>query len=160
MALFHVLAPFVCGKIFEKRRVDQHKRMQLILVPHWLLSPSSAHHCSRPYHCRPMIIPFGPLWTGFSKRSTRVRCHCSVVHGMWERCTDSFKQSRIATLLRVQCQSGEVAHPPKGHLRRQYSTNSIRVPMKTTATRIRPRLTVPPHCSSSCHPGPRVSSLL
>jgi hypothetical protein len=47
MALVVVLAPFVCGRSLKKRRVDQHKRMQLILEPRWLVPPSSAH-CNRP----------------------------------------------------------------------------------------------------------------
>jgi len=46
----HGLAPFVCGRSLKKRRVDQHKRMQLILEPRWLVPPPSAH-CNRPLHC-------------------------------------------------------------------------------------------------------------
>jgi hypothetical protein len=60
MALFHVLARFVCGRSLRKRRVDQHKRMQLILGPRWLLSPSPIL-CSRTYPPDPIEVVSDPL---------------------------------------------------------------------------------------------------
>jgi hypothetical protein len=48
MAFRKLLALFISGGSSEKRRVDLHKRMQLIPEPRWPLSPSSAYCNRRP----------------------------------------------------------------------------------------------------------------
>jgi hypothetical protein len=69
MALGHGLAPFVCGRSVKKRRVDQHKRMQLILEPRWLVPPSSAH-CNRPCDAQSELVlsPFSQRLSGSTAR--------------------------------------------------------------------------------------------
>jgi hypothetical protein len=78
MASSHVLAPFVCGRSLRKRRVDQHKRMQLILGPRWLVPPLSAL-CNRPPLTQ-WLLAVCLFCRGFEKHSTRVSCHRSVTH--------------------------------------------------------------------------------
>jgi hypothetical protein len=117
----HGLAPFVCGRSLKKRRVDQHKRMQLIPEPRWLVPPPSAHS-NRPlpnekHPCRPLET---------TSRSTAREPDDTAAHHMafrsyifWRSLVEN-RDNQATELCSVN--HGDMAHLPKGRLRRQAFT--------------------------------------
>jgi hypothetical protein len=115
MALVLVLVPFVCGRSQKKRRVDQPKRMQLILGPRWLVPPSSACY-NRP--CMAQWERLLPSYqSAFSKNSTQVSCN-------YRRALKLFSSATHPTTGAVEGRTRNTAMPlnpahlPKGRLRR------------------------------------------
>jgi hypothetical protein len=113
MALVLVLAPFVCGRSLKKRRVDQHKRMQLIPEPRWLVPPCSAH-CNRPLLAQ---------WQASYRLLQRLieKQHASEMPPQKTTCKFSashltLKPSNIGTLpiCTVQCQSVQIDTSTEG----------------------------------------------